>query len=282
MMCEEVEIMGTNPNPAVASARTYTPFSGQPDADVVAWFRAKYPKGLTPMSARAYSAALYNNDKPPSQDDDLAGYNAWYDRLTSYQRKVLEIAKRQKSVDPAVIAKRKARRNADPYYQAQLETQRAQYAAMVEAGNDRPVRSYRRGAKLTDDEKKVERRERNENLRARIRSALAVGRNPFEFEFDTVETTKDKRRLTNYEVCARLLEVGEFDPADNAQIVALSDSVDVPHDEARKMIAGAVEMLRTAKAISKSGGKIRLRDDLKNQAEVEQSALESLPNFGAF
>jgi hypothetical protein len=70
-----------------------TPYAGQSDEEIAAWFRWKYPKGKTDKSSGAYAAALYKSR--PGRDDPAAE-NDWYTRLTEAQRAILDDAKRVK------------------------------------------------------------------------------------------------------------------------------------------------------------------------------------------
>ncbi|WP_444460565.1 hypothetical protein [Rhodobacter capsulatus] len=70
-----------------------TPYAGQSDTEIAAWFRWKYPKGKTDKSSGAYAAALYKSR--PGRGDPTAE-NDWYTRLTEAQRAILDDAKRTK------------------------------------------------------------------------------------------------------------------------------------------------------------------------------------------
>ncbi|WP_444870287.1 hypothetical protein ACTTAF_12140 [Rhodobacter capsulatus] len=74
-----------------APALSLTPYAGQSDKEIAAWFRWKYPNGATDTSARAYAAELYKSR--PGRDDPAA-QNDWYTRLTEAQRAILDDAKR--------------------------------------------------------------------------------------------------------------------------------------------------------------------------------------------
>ena len=281
--------METSTKSAVDSARVFTPNAGQTDADVAAWFKLKYPEGVTEKSSRAYTTELYKSR--PRQAEDLKGYNAWYSDLTDRQRGIMADAKRRSDADPVNIAKRKARRDADPYYQKQLKKQRQEYSDEITTKENRKVRSYRRNENLTDEEKKdrarAERRERNDKLREHIRDELAAGRNPFDQKkFDDMNSDDDKeaRHSAKWSLCDGLLKSDGFDTINDPRIVELAELHDLSIEDAHRLIRGAVEVLRTAKAIRKNGDTLRLRGDLANQeqGEGEQADLEALPNYGMF
>lgn len=237
----------------VMQAVDLTPRPGQSDVDIKAWMDAERPSTKSNMLARKYAGAIYKTK--PSREDDPAGEAAWREALTNLQKEVLAAAKRQKAADPKVQAAAKRRRAADTDYQQQLVRQRVEYRGRIEVDEGREVRGYRRGAKLTADEKKAERKARNDELRARIREELMAGRNPFTPE----ARPNSMRHHANYAVCRWLLQHGDLDPANGKFVHDFSEHMDVPLDEARKLIAGAVELLRTAKAISKKGDLIYLR-----------------------
>lgn len=72
-------------------------YAGQPDAETLTWFRAKYPNGITEKSSRAYARELYKTR--PSHDDDPEGAAAWHAALTDFQRKMLADSNRQKDAE---------------------------------------------------------------------------------------------------------------------------------------------------------------------------------------
>ncbi|MDT1064371.1 hypothetical protein RM190_21095 [Paracoccus sp. CPCC 101403] len=260
-----------------------TPLPGQSDADIEAWIKWKYPAGPDSKTARTYAGELYRTR--PSRDDDPKGESEWYGLLTDGQRKILAESKQQKDADPVVKAARKAARKADPEYQRQLVQKRVEYATKIQDEEGRHVRAYRKG--VMADTKKSERKARNEQRRARIREALSLRRNPFDvYKFDgcDVSAETDLRNTINHIVCRQLLKNGEFDPqcdpVIDAEIVPLADDIDLSDEEMNKMIAGAVETLRTAGAIRRSGGKVFLHRDIeKAHDDLEMS---SNPFFAMF
>ncbi|WP_147435500.1 hypothetical protein [Paenirhodobacter hankyongi] len=221
-------------------------YAGQPDAETLTWFRAKYPNGITAKSSRAYARELYKTK--PDREEDPAGEQDWYSSLTDFQEKLLADANRQKRTDPKVKAARARARAADPEYQTKLAKTRMEYADRAEA-EGREVRSYRRNVTLTPDQKKTERNERNEKRREHIRTAIGRGQNPF----------APSKQHVAFMVCARLLEMGRFDPINDPVVSDLAQKLSITEDAVRKLVGGAIETLRTAKAIRKDGAVIVLR-----------------------
>ncbi|SOC14356.1 hypothetical protein [Rhodobacter maris] len=79
-----------------ASTPSLTPYSGQSDKEIEAWFRWKYPNGATDKSPGAYAAELF---KSRPNRDDPTGKDEWYSRLTGAQLAILDDAKRVKGAE---------------------------------------------------------------------------------------------------------------------------------------------------------------------------------------
>ncbi|WP_299360375.1 hypothetical protein [uncultured Paracoccus sp.] len=235
--------MSEHPVAAVAAhskIAALQPHSGQSDADVNRWFRNKYPGGLTNKSPGAYAAELYKSK--PNRDDYSAAdwedvYTGWYESLTDLQKKILGIPKRNRQNDPERKAKEKAKRARNPEYQRELAEKRQIYAAT----KSDPVRPYRRSVKVTAEQRRAERKDRNDIARQNIRDALASGRNPF---------TNEDPQSFKWLIADRLLREGSF----NMAAEELSEhAVDVRR---------AYEALRVAKAVSRKGDTITLRPEI--------------------
>ncbi|MBZ4024146.1 hypothetical protein CKO11_17000 [Rhodobacter sp. TJ_12] len=69
-----------------------TPYAGQSEPEIAAWFRCKYPNGQTDKATRAYAVELYKTKPSVGQDE-------WYSSLTDYQRSILDAAKQAKAVE---------------------------------------------------------------------------------------------------------------------------------------------------------------------------------------
>ncbi|WP_417264241.1 hypothetical protein [Celeribacter sp.] len=94
---EELASIGnTVSKPEENIAPSIEPYAGQSREEVEAWFRWKYPKGMTEKGSGAYASELYKTR--PDRNDDPAKFREWYERLSDYQCKILEDSKRQKAI----------------------------------------------------------------------------------------------------------------------------------------------------------------------------------------
>lgn len=262
-----------------------TPRAGQTDDEIDGWFRFNFPNGPTDMSERLYWGSCLK-DRPTDDKSDPA-YYAWHERLTPRQREIAEIAKEKKSTDPKEVAARKARRAKDIAYQIRLSEERANYRAKAEL-EGRQVRKYEKGAVKSDAERKEDQRRRTDRLNARIRQDLAERRNPFPLDrFDSAsekKATSDKH-FARYLICEFILRDDSFDPSSDVHRTAISKFLDMSEEEAHHIMVGAINSLRAAGAIRRSGGKAFLHGDvLKLRAEADREAdldeIKHLPGFG--
>lgn len=250
-----------------------TPRPGQSSAEVKAWMDSMRPSTKSNMLARSYAREIYKTK--PDRHSDPAAEAAWYAALTEFQRKVLKAAAQQRNADPKVREAEKKRRAADPQYQRQLKRKRKDYGDRIEAEEGRSVREYRRGAKPTQEQTQDESNARNETMRARIRDELAADRNPFDPDsLDNVKASFDAvaRLQMKYLICAKLLDPGVFDTANDPEAAGWAKQSGISAAELNKLIDSAIEALRTAKAISRRGSKIYLHRDLVRKREARSMA----------
>lgn len=115
-----------------------TPRAGQSNSEIDAWMKGQ--NRSEDVAVRLYAVALYKT-KP---DTGAAAEFAWLDSLTDYQHYILNAARRAK--------------------------ERVQYAKRKGA----PVRSYRRGAELSPEQKREEARLRKQKQREREKQNAAA------------------------------------------------------------------------------------------------------------
>lgn len=287
----------TNPptTPAIPAVRDLTPRPGQSADEIKEWMRARARSnpGAISMLYRDYYGELVKTR--PTKDNGDPAYHAWYASLTPAQKKAGEIAKQQKDADPKVQAQRKReaerdkqRRAVDPEYQAALAKKRVDYASRKGS----PARAYRKGADALAPKEWAKR------SRASVREELMMGRNPYPADkydgrpdCEIKQDTRD-RHMTRHVVCQHFLDSTSIDMSNKAEVVDLigkvrAVTVTPPGDDddiyALSLTLGALETLRTAKALQKKGDVYRLHAEIaamRNSADLEQ--MKDIPGFGMF
>lgn len=239
--------MTTSPTQGAIPHIDLTPRAGQPDADVDAWLKTQ--NRSEGVAARLYARELYKE-----RDNLNSSHGDWYDRLTARQRGLLDLAREE----------RRAEFRKTPAYEADKARWREHYRQKAEAAG-REVRRYQHGR--SKDEVRLDRKQRNEKMRAHIRGELAAGRNPF---------PNEGQHKAKHLICETLLREGCFAPTLTATEIAKACGVSL--SDAHPLIASALEALRTAKAIRKERGIIHLHRDIERQRDLDE--VKDNPNWG--
>lgn len=273
--------MNTTQVAQAAPSFDITPRAGQSDAEINGWFRIKFPNGMTDMSERLYWGACLEDRSTNDKSD--AAYYEWYERLTERQRDIAETAKSKKAADPKVIADRKKKLAQDPKYQKYKAEKRDDYKALADE-EGRTVRGYNSGT--TESQK-----DRTLRLNEKIRNDLANKINPYPVDkYDGRDNINDEtidKHHVRYMICDFLIKKEFFDQNSTEHLRMVCDFLNLPIEETKTLMAGALNSLRSAGATRKSDGKVFLHGDVMSirarvESEADNAAMEGLPGFGAF